>query len=73
MLIQVESDKQLVRDMDSGAIINSDVLAYRDFMNNKWNKERKEQDILIELNTLKSSLSELREQFAAILKLNKAI
>lgn len=71
MLIQVESDKQLVRDMHSGAILHSDVSAYTSFMNNKWNREKKELDVFNELNTLKSSLIEIREQLAVLLAKNK--
>ena len=61
-MIQVEGHKNLFRDENTNAIINSDELAYNDYMNSRRiNSDKKaELDAMKnEIKTLKSMLNEL--------------
>ena len=61
-MIQVEGHKNLFRDEHTNAIINTDDLAYNDYMNNRRINSDKQAELDAmknEIETLKSMLNEL--------------
>ena len=61
-MLQVEGHKNLLRDENTNAIINSDVASYNDYMNNRRRNSDKQAEMDAmkeELETLKLMLKEL--------------
>ena len=67
-MLPVEGHKNLYRDEDTNAIINSDVASYNDYMNNRRRNSDKQAEIDAmkeELETLKSMLNELASKITS--------
>jgi hypothetical protein len=64
--LRVEDDRALVRDVQSNAILNTDLSSIKkhDVRMKKIQKERMQQD---EINTLKNDISELRDLITTLL------
>ena len=64
MKIQVENNPNLVRDKDSGAIINTDKSAYKTFMASKKKREADQEKI----NQLEDRLGRIETLLTALLE-----
>ena len=67
-MIQVEGHKNLFRDENTNAIINSDVASYNDYMNNRRRNSDKQAEMDAmkeELETLKLMLKELASKITS--------
>ena len=67
-MIQVEGYKNLFRDENTNAIINSDVASYNDYMNNRRRNSDKQAEMDAmkeELETLKLMLKELASKITS--------
>ena len=67
-MLPVEGHKNLFRDEDTNAIINSDVASYNDYMNNRRRNSDKQAELDAmkeELETLKSMLNELASKITS--------
>lgn len=64
--LRVEDDKALVRDVQTNAILNTDLSSIKkhDVRMKKLQKERMQQE---EINTLKNEISELRDLITKLL------
>lgn len=60
--IQVENDLFLVRETASGAVLNTDRMAYETFKANKANKKQSEDSLRSEIETLKALVNQLLGQ-----------
>ena len=66
-MIQVEGHKNLFRDENSNAIINTDKAAYNDYINSRRinsDKQAELDEMKNEIETLKSMLKELASKIA---------
>jgi len=63
-LIRVEGSKSLYRDMDSGAIINTDTSEYSQYISQRERRKKEKQEIV----DLKNELSEIKALLAQLLK-----
>lgn len=62
--LQVDSDKDLVRDVGTGAIINTNVIEYQNYLKRKTSAEERKQFIIqqqTELENIKNELAELKD------------
>ena len=67
-MLPVEGHKNLFRDENTNAIINSDVASYNDYMNNRRRNSDKQAELDAmkeELETLKSMLNELASKITS--------
>ena len=67
-MIRVEGHKNLFRDENTNAIIDSDVASYNDYMNNRRRNSDKQAEMDAmkeELETLKSMLNELASKITS--------
>ena len=67
-MIQVEGHKNLFRDENTNAIINSDELAYNDYMNSRRINSDKQAELDTmknEIETLKSMLNDLASKITS--------
>ena len=67
-MIPVEGNKNLFRDENTNAIINSDVASYNDYMNNRRRNSDKQAEMDAmkeELETLKLMLKELASKITS--------
>ena len=67
-MLPVEGHKNLFRDENTNAIINSDVASYNDYMNNRRRNSDKQAEMDAmkkELETLKSMLNELASKITS--------
>ena len=67
-MLPVEGHKNLFRDENTNAIINSDELAYNDYMNSRrinFDKEAELDAMKNEIETLKSMLNELASKITS--------
>ena len=67
-MLPVEGHKNLFRDENTNAIINSDEVAYHDYMNNRRINSDKQAEINAmkeEIETLKSMLNELASKITS--------
>ena len=67
-MLPVEGHKNLFRDENTNAIINSDEVAYNDYMNNRRinsDKQAEINDMKEEIETLKSMLNELASKITS--------
>ena len=67
-MLQVEGHKNLLRDENTNAIINSDEAAYNDYMNNRRinsDKQAEMDAMKEELKTLKSMLNDLASKITS--------
>ena len=67
-MLPVEGHKNLFRDEDTNAIINSDVASYNDYMNNRRinsDKQAEMDAMKEELETLKLMLKELASKITS--------
>ena len=67
-MIQVEGHKNLFRDENTNAIINSDVASYNDYINNRRRNSDKQAEMDAmkeEIETLKSMLNELASKITS--------
>ena len=67
-MLPVEGHKNLFRDEDTNAIINSDVASYNDYMNNRRinsDKQAEMDAMKEELKTLKLMLKELASKITS--------
>ena len=67
-MLPVEGHKNLFRDENTNAIINSDVASYNDYMNNRRRNSDKQAEmdaIKEELETLKLMLKELASKITS--------
>ena len=67
-MLPVEGHKNLFRDENTNAIINSDEVAYHDYMNNRRinsDKQAEINDMKEEIETLKSMLNELASKITS--------
>ena len=67
-MIQVEGHKNLFRDENTNAIINTDDLAYNDYMNNRRINSDKQAELDAmknEIETLKSMLNDLASKITS--------
>jgi len=67
-MLPVEGHKNLFRDEDTNAIINSDVASYNDYMNNRRRNSDKQAEMDAmkeELETLKLMLKELASKITS--------
>ena len=67
-MLPVEGHKNLFRDENTNAIINSDVASYNDYMNNRRrnsDKQAEMDDMKEELETLKLMLKELASKITS--------
>jgi hypothetical protein len=62
-LIPVEANPQLVRDINTGAVLNADRTSYRAFVDQKRRRASKEEELQAKLNTLQSQLDDLNRKF----------
>ena len=61
-MIQVEGHKSLFRDEETNAIVNTDTIAYDNYMNNKLTNsdKRRNSDKQAEMNAMKEELETLK-------------
>jgi len=67
-MIPVEGHKSLFRDEETNAIVNTDTIAYENYMNNKLtnaDKKAEMDDVKRELAELKSMLKELASKITS--------
>ena len=67
-MLPVEGHKNLFRDENTNAIINSDVASYNDYMNNRRRNSDKQAEMDAmkeELETLKSMLNDLASKITS--------
>ena len=67
-MLPVEGHKNLFRDENTNAIINSDVASYNDYMNNRRRNSDKQAEMDVmkeELETLKLMLKELASKITS--------
>ena len=68
MMLPVEGHKSLFRDEETNAIVNTDTIAYENYMNNKLtnaDKKAEMDDVKRELAELKSMLKELASKITS--------
>lgn len=69
--VQVQGYSKLVRDMESGAIINTSKTEYVQFMearNNRLADKERVQSMCDELNTLKQEFTEIKDLLLKVLE-----
>ena len=67
--IQVKGHTNLFRDKSSNAILNTDMNAYKNYMESKKIKEKESQrmnDIESDLNSLKSDMNEIKTMLRSL-------
>ena len=67
-MIPVEGHKSLFRDEETNAIVNTDTVAYENYINNKLTNSDKQAELdamKSEIETLKSMLHELASKITA--------
>ena len=67
-MLPVEGHKSLFRDEETNAIVNTDTIAYENYMNNKLtnaDKKAEMDDVKRELAELKSMLKELASKITS--------
>ena len=67
--IQVKGHTNLFRDTSSNAILNTDMNAYKNYMESKKIKEKESQrmtDIESDLNSLKSDMNEIKTMLRSL-------
>jgi hypothetical protein len=70
MLIKIEGKDGLVRDMSSGAILNTNQTDYENYMNHKAQLEAQsiaEVERQAEINKLKNDVSEIKQMLVQLL------
>jgi hypothetical protein len=65
MLVKVKDNSNLVRDTNSGAILNTDVEAYNDFMKKK--KQEKDQiEMSSKISKLENDILDIKNMIASL-------
>ena len=68
MMLPVEGHKSLFRDEETNAILNTDTIAYENYMNNKLTNSDKKAELDAmkdEIETLKSLLNDLASKITS--------
>lgn len=67
--VKIEGHSNLSKDLDSGAIVNKDKVAYQRYLQSKKNMKEM-QDTVSDINKMKEEMSEIKTLLKELLKKN---
>ena len=67
--VKIEGHSNLSKDLDSGAVVNKDKVAYQRYLQSKKNMKEM-QDTVSEINKMKEEMSEIKTLLKELLKKN---
>lgn len=67
--VKIEGHSNLSKDLDSGAVVNKDKVAYQRYLQSKKNMKEM-QDTVSDINKMKEEMSEIKTLLKELLKKN---
>ena len=67
--VKIEGHSNLSKDLDSGAVVNTDKVAYQRYLQSKKNMKEM-QDTVSDINKMKEEMSEIKTLLKELLKKN---
>ena len=69
--VRVENYTNLIRDTRSSAIVNTNTMAFKEYMSKRYDRQKQQDEIrssVKEINTLKAELLEIKNMIKEVIK-----